>query len=129
MTDIDKLEKSIEFRRNFGAFCGDSQIILNCIAEIRRLRRESEMLHQIVDDAIAMAAHRRTGLLGPDRVEHRKCVLGCGENGKGYMRVSHRREGECNLRPLYWVSCGYCGHNGPIRMTEDEAWAAWDGVE
>lgn len=38
MIDIDKLEKSIEFRRNFGAFDGDSQIILNCIAEIRRLR-------------------------------------------------------------------------------------------
>lgn len=36
--DIDKLEKSIEFRRLFGALDGDSKIIINLLAEIRRLR-------------------------------------------------------------------------------------------
>ena len=103
MIDIDEFEKcALQFQGRFWMTLRVDNV-LAFIAEIRRLRGE--------------------------RKEHRKCVLGCGENGKGYMRVSHRSEGECDLRPLYWVSCGYCGHNGPIRMTEDEAWAAWDGVE
>jgi hypothetical protein len=40
MIDIDKLEKSLEFRRQFGAFDGDSQTIIDLIAEIRRPRGE-----------------------------------------------------------------------------------------
>lgn len=91
------------------------------IAEIRRLRVESEMLHQIVDDAIAMAARRRTGLLGPDIVEHRKYPCG----GKPVMQ-----------KPGAWINhyCVCCNNEECQMSTEhfdtpEEAWAAWDGVE
>lgn len=87
------------------------------IAEIRRLRRESKMLHQIVDDAIAMAAHRRTGLLGPEVVAHRKCP--CGGDP-----VEHE-----GLGGNFWIYCSRCMATTDEFETEDEAWAAWDGVE
>lgn len=75
---IDELERGAMESREKGVeyIKTPPSDILLFIAEIRRLRGENKMLYQTLDDAIAMAAHRRTGLLGPDRVEHRKCPCG-----------------------------------------------------
>ena len=115
MIDIDEFEKcALQFQGRFWMTLRVDNV-LAFIAEIRRLRRESEMLHQIVDDAIAMAAHRRTGLLGPEVVAHRKCP--CGGDP-----VEH--EGLSGI----WIDCDYCHCGTNTEETLDAAWAAWDGA-
>jgi hypothetical protein len=118
---IDELERGAMESREKGVeyIKTPPSDILLFIAEIRRLRRESKMLHQIVDDAIAMAAHRRTGLLGPEVVAHRKCPCG----GSPVL-----------MKPGAWINdyCVCCDNEECQMSTEyfdtpEEAWAAWDG--
>lgn len=119
MIDIDAMERRITHRDDEPLLPPSPEEVLALIAEIRRLRGENKMLYQMVDDAIAMAAHRRTGLLGPDRVEHRKCQKCTGTAIVDGAVGDH----------WYWAQCQRCGLLGLMRRTEAEAWAAWDGVE
>lgn len=117
--DIEDLERRMTRRDDEPLLPPSPEEVLALIAEIRRLRGENKMLYQMVDDAIAMAAHRRTGLLGPDRVEHRKCQKCTGTAIVDGAVGDH----------WYWAQCQRCGLLGLMRRTEAEAWAAWDGVE